>query len=71
MSENTTTKRYVRTKELAKLTGIAESSWEKRRLSGDSPPYRKISKTVLYDLDEVYQWLDSRSRLSTTDMEVA
>lgn len=63
----TSQKTYVDTAELAAATGIAASSWEKRRLSGDTPPYLKVGRRVLYDLRLVGEWLEKHRRVSTSD----
>ncbi len=60
-------KTYVDTNQLAAQTGIAASTWEKRRLSGDTPPYLKIGKRVLYDLETAHKWLAAHVRTSTSD----
>ncbi len=62
-----TQKTYVDTAQLAATTGIAASTWEKRRLSGDTPPFLKIGKRVLYNLETVYGWIDAHTRTSTSD----
>lgn len=52
---------------LALRTGIAASTWNKRRLTGDSPPHVKIGRRVLYRWSDVEAWLDSKLRHSTSD----
>lgn len=54
-------------KELAKRTGISASTWSKRRLSGDTPPYIKIGKSCRYDWAKATEWLLQRERRSTSD----
>lgn len=53
---------YVGTEELAKLTGLTKRFWEARRMSGDSPPFIRISKsTVRYRWGDVQEWLRSKT----------
>ncbi|WP_417495619.1 helix-turn-helix transcriptional regulator [Maricaulis sp.] len=58
---------YLNTKALAELTGVAASTWSKRRLTGDTPPYRKVGRRVLYLRSDVEAWLDGCARQSTSD----
>ena len=61
------TTQYIDTERLAALTGIAASTWSKRRLTGDSPPFRKVGRRVLYHWADVEAWLDGCVRQSTSD----
>jgi hypothetical protein len=40
---------------------------EKKRCSGDGPPYIKIGRKVLYRRSEFRQWLERHRRTSTSD----
>ena len=42
-------------------------TFEGWRISGEGPPYMKLGRNVLYDLDVVDAWLDARRRTSTSD----
>jgi predicted DNA-binding transcriptional regulator AlpA len=64
MSENS---QYVDTRELAKLTGVSASTWNKRRLTGDTPPFVKIGRSVRYHVPVVVAWLAHHQRSSTSD----
>lgn len=57
----------IDTNELAEKTGIAASTWNKRRLTGDSPPHMKIGRRVLYRWSDVEAWLEGKLRQSTSD----
>ena len=57
----------INTSQLALRTGIAASTWNKRRLTGDSPPHVKIGRRVLYRWTDVEAWLESKLRHSTSD----
>lgn len=62
------TNQYLDTIQLAERTGIAASTWEKRRLSGQTPTYLKVGRRVLYNLQEVQEWLAQHRRHSTSDI---
>ena len=62
-----TTATYFNTNQLADQTGIAASTWGKRRLSGDGPRYIKAGRRVLYRWQDVEDWLLQRSKGSTSD----
>ena len=58
---------YVDTSRLALHTGIAASTWSKRRCTGDTPNFYKIGARVLYRLADVEKWMEARARNSTSD----
>jgi predicted DNA-binding transcriptional regulator AlpA len=58
---------YVNTRKLAEITGISASTWNKRRLTGDTPPFSKIGKSVRYHIPTVRAWMDERMRRSTSE----
>jgi predicted DNA-binding transcriptional regulator AlpA len=58
---------YLTTHQLAERTGIASSTWQKRRLSGDGPRYVKAGRSVLYRWQDVESWLLQHTRTSTSD----
>ena len=46
---------------------LASQTLAKMRLSGMGPPYYKVGRRVLYDRTDLYRWLDSKRRFSTSD----
>jgi predicted DNA-binding transcriptional regulator AlpA len=62
---------FVDTRELARITGISKSTWDKRRLTGDTPPYIKLGRSVRYRLRTATEWLETKSRASTSDQRDA
>jgi predicted DNA-binding transcriptional regulator AlpA len=54
---------------MAAYAGISKSLADKMRLDGSGPPYSKVGDVVVYDLDDVDQWLDARKRRSTSEPE--
>ena len=45
--------------DLERETGVPKSSWAKRRMTGDCPPYIKIGRRVFYRRRELSLWLDA------------
>jgi len=58
---------YVDTRKLAEITGISASTWNKRRLTGDTPPFTKVGKSVRYYVPTVREWMVVRERRSTSE----
>jgi hypothetical protein len=58
---------FVDTNGLERLTGISKSTWNKRRLTGDTPPFIKVGKSVRYHVPTVRAWLAERARRSTSE----
>jgi len=61
------TKRLLGTPEAAKYLGLAVQTLAKMRVSGDSPPFYKLGRQVLYDRSELEDWVAARKRRSTSD----
>jgi predicted DNA-binding transcriptional regulator AlpA len=58
----------VSTEELEKLTSLSKRFWETRRISGDTPPFIRLSaRAVRYRWGDVLQWLNTKKRLNTSD----
>ena len=57
----------LRTREAAAYIGLAKSTLEKLRLTGNGPPYIRIGRVVVYDPDDLDHWLAAHRRLSTSD----
>ena len=58
---------YVDVKGLAALTGVSVSSWNKRRLTGDTPPFCKVGRSVRYHVPTVKTWMAEREHRSTSE----
>ena len=67
MTSNTEKQRYLRPREAASYIGISTSTLAKMRLRGDGPPYSKAGRAVVYDLDEIDEWLRVNARRSTSE----
>ncbi len=59
-------KEYVNVRELAEVTGVSASTWNKRRLTGDTPPFVKVGASVRYNLATAKDWIAARQRTSTS-----
>lgn len=65
------TKRIFRTPEAANYLGLAASTLEKKRLTGDGPEFVKLGgRAVGYDIIALDAWLDAQRRRSTSDRGV-
>lgn len=59
-------RRILRTKEAAQKLGLQPSTLEKWRVTGDGPPYIRLSARAIGYLDDVLdQWIIQRSQLNT------
>ena len=64
------TRKILRTREAASYVGLAKSTLEKRRLTGDGPPYVRLGgRAVGYERDELDAWLASRRVGSTSEAD--
>ena len=53
--------------DIAKKLGVTQRSLQRWRAAGSGPPYIKMVRHVRYKLDDVQQWIDRQSRISTAD----
>ena len=56
----------LRTAKAADLLGLAPATLAKWRVLGGGPPYKKLGRVVVYDLLELLNWAQQRSRTSTS-----
>lgn len=63
--------KWLDSKGLEAHTGIAASTWNKKRVSGDGPPFAKVGGRCLYDIADVEEYLQSRKRRSTSEPATA
>jgi phage terminase Nu1 subunit (DNA packaging protein) len=59
--------KWARTEELARHLGVSPRTAEKWRIQGGGPPYSRVRRVVIYDLDHVDRWLAEREQASTSD----
>ena len=60
-------RRKLRTRDAAIYTGLAKSTLEKLRVHGGGCPYMRVSRVVVYDQDDLDNWLAAHKRTSTSD----
>lgn len=58
---------FLNTKETAKYLGLRPNTLAKMRVYGTGPTYRKHGRYVLYHIDDLNQWSESRKHNSTSD----
>lgn len=52
--------------EAARLLGVSVSWMNKKRLEGGGCPYIKVGRRVLYSPNDIYSWVETRRRISTS-----
>jgi excisionase family DNA binding protein len=63
--------KWLRTRQAAIYLNLSYRTLEKLRSSGGGPAYRKVGGTVLYRMDELDAWADSRTFTSTSEEALA
>lgn len=59
--------KMMRTADAAAYCGSCASTFEKLRLYGGGPPYSKLGRRVVYNVDDLDAWLAANKRRSTSD----
>jgi hypothetical protein len=59
--------RFLRTPKAAKWLDLSESHLCKLRVQGLGPPYSKVGKAVLYNINDLNAYMAARKRRSTSD----
>lgn len=62
-------RRFIRTKEAAHFVGLCARTMEKHRTYGTGPRYCKIGGRVLYDVEDLREWIATSRRSSTSDTD--
>jgi predicted DNA-binding transcriptional regulator AlpA len=65
--KSSSSQRYLRTPEAARLLGLSSRTLEKHRTHGTGPQYRKLGGRVVYTLEDLQAWADIGLRNSTSD----
>ena len=63
--------RRLRTLAAADYLGYAESTLEKKRLTGDGPPFIRLGRVIVYDTRDLDAWLAARRAQSTSEPTAA
>jgi hypothetical protein len=53
----------------SQVTKLAVSTLRSLRVRGGGPPYYKVRRRVVYDLDELTAWVRARRAISTADAD--
>jgi hypothetical protein len=61
----------LRTPAAADYLGYAESTLEKKRLTGDGPPFIRLGRVIVYDTRDLDTWLAERRARSTSEPTAA
>ncbi len=65
----TNLKRILRTEEAAEYVGLAPSTLEKRRTTGDGPKFVRLGgRAIGYDIRDLDAWLDGQRELVAVDV---
>lgn len=56
----------LRTPQAAEYLGVSAATLCKWRVFGGGPRYKKLGRAVVYDPVELRDWLDARSKVSTS-----
>lgn len=60
--------RFVRTAEAAAYTGLAKSTLEKLRVTGNGPRFSSCGRAVIYEVADLDAWIAANKRQSTSEM---
>lgn len=63
--------RRLRTPAAAVYLGYSTSTLEKKRLTGDGPPFIRLGRAIVYDTRDLDNWLATRRATSTSERTVA
>ena len=58
-------KRYLTNDQFCGLMGRSHYTSQRWRTRGDGPPYLKIGNRIMYDLDDVQEWMACQKRENT------
>lgn len=70
-TEASSERHLLNTQDRARYVGLAVQTLAKMRVSGDSPAYHKLGRSVVYDSADLDAWLAERKRQSTSDQGFA
>ena len=59
--------RRLRTPAAADYLGYSESTLEKKRVTGDGPPFIRLGRSIVYDTRDLDAWLAERRATSTSE----
>ena len=59
--------RYVTEKQLSQITQRSIKSWQRDRVKGGGIPFIKCVGKILYDMQDIEKWMNSRKHQSTSE----
>jgi predicted DNA-binding transcriptional regulator AlpA len=59
------------TRAAADYLGYSESTLEKKRVTGEGPPFIRLGRSIVYDTRDLDKWLAARRATSTSDRPAA
>lgn len=59
---------YLTTEKAAEFLGLSTSYLSHGRISSYGPPYVKLSRRVLYSVEDLISWAEARRRRSTSEL---
>lgn len=65
------TDRYITEQQLADITKRSVKSWQRDRTKGGSIPFIRCGGKILYDMEDVTAWMNSRKFSSTSEYQTA
>ena len=68
-SQSRTDPVYVDEKGASRLTGYSTAYFRKHRLLRSGPPYRKIGRSVRYNIFELLRWIEGQTRYPATSVQ--
>lgn len=63
--------RRLRTPAAADYLGYSELTLEKKRLTGEGPPFIRLGRAIVYDTRDLDAWLAARRARSTSEATAA
>ena len=66
-NESRPVKQFIRETEAATMLGLVPNTLAKWRWRGEGPPFSKLGRVVVYDVDVLQQWVAEREQRSTSD----
>lgn len=60
--------KYLTQKQAAAYLTMGPSTLEKWRISGTGPAYAKISRRVIYEIEDLDAWVQTHRRRSTSEI---
>jgi predicted DNA-binding transcriptional regulator AlpA len=67
MEKIDTPTRKLPVRDAARFLSVSKSWLDKKRLDGGGPPYLKLGRRVVYDLDDLERWATGNRRHHTSE----